>query len=120
MQSVLIPPSVTEPGSEPSLTSSDLGPTVEALVEELLNLHSTSAHFRSLFQSQILTQVFIDGYKVYVTRLAEVSEINARALRILEKVTHFGLALALDNSVAGSQKREVGIVLPSSGHFQKY
>lgn len=102
-----LPPSASEPGSRPRTSPSDQAPTIEALVEELLNLHSTVAQFRSIFQSQITTQLFVDGYKTFVKRLSDMPEINARALRILEKLTHFGLALALDNSVAGSQKREV-------------
>ncbi|EKM77777.1 hypothetical protein AGABI1DRAFT_121854 [Agaricus bisporus var. burnettii JB137-S8] len=86
--------------------------TVEALVEELLNLHSTVAQFRTVFQSQITTQLFVDGYKAFVKRLSVAPAINARALRILEKLTHFGLALALDNLVAGSQKREIMDTIP--------
>ncbi len=96
-----------EPGYRPPVVSADQVATMEALVEELLNLHSTLAQFRTIFQSQIATQSFADGYKTFVNKLIELPEINPRTARILEKLTHFGLALALDNSVAGSQKREV-------------
>lgn len=105
------PMTLDEPGSRPLMSSTDQVATIEALTEELLNLHSTLAQFRLIFQSQITTQLFIDGYKSFVKRLAQAPDINARTLRILEKLTHFGLALALDNAVAGSQKREV------RGHF---
>jgi len=98
---------------------SEQAATMEVLIENLLDLHSTTAQFRSLFQSHNTTQLFIDAYKSFVKSLTELSEINARALRILEKLTHFGLALALDNSVAGSQKREACVIdnaMPLEGH----
>jgi hypothetical protein len=103
-------PSQSGSGSQRSTSLFDQASMIETLVEELLNLHSTVAQFRSIFQSQITTQLFVDGYKTFVKRLSVAPEINARALRILEKLTHFGLALALDNMVAGSLKREVCVV----------
>lgn len=83
--------------------------TMEMLIEELLTLHASSSTFRHLFESQQTTQLFIDAYKSMVSKLAQASSINDWSLRILEKLTHFGLALALDNSVGGSQKREVNL-----------
>ena len=82
---------------------------MEVLIEELLTLHASSSTFRHLFESQQTTQLFIDAYKSMVSKLTQASSINDWSLRILEKLTHFGLALALDNSVGGSQKREVDI-----------
>ena len=82
---------------------------MEVLIEELLTLHASSSTFRHLFESQQTTQLFIDAYKSTVSKLTQASSINDWSLRILEKLTHFGLALALDNSVGGSQKREVNI-----------
>lgn len=82
---------------------------MEILVEELLTLHASSTTFRHLFESQQTTQLFIDAYKSMVTKLAGARSINDGNLRILEKLTHFGLALALDNAVGGSQKREVSL-----------
>lgn len=81
--------------------------TMEALIERLMNLHASSATFRQIFRSQQTTQLFVDAYKAFVSRVSEAPEINHWTSRILEKLTHFGLALALDNSVAGSQKQEV-------------
>jgi len=89
---------------------------MEQLVEELLTLHATSPTFRQMFQSQQTTQLFIDAYKAMVDKLSRVlaasgpshsNQINDWNIRILEKLTHFGLALALDNAVGGSQKRDV-------------
>jgi len=81
---------------------------MEILIEELLTLHATSSTFRQIFESQQTTQLFIDTYKSMVVKLSSASSINDWNIRILEKLTHFGLALALDNAVGGSQKREVG------------
>ncbi|KAF8184760.1 hypothetical protein BJ912DRAFT_973913 [Pholiota molesta] len=81
--------------------------TMEMLIEELLILHASSSTFRHLFESQQTTQLFIDAYKSMVAKLSGATRINEWNLRILEKLTHFGLALALDNSVGGSQKREI-------------
>jgi hypothetical protein len=115
-----IPSPASEPGSRAITPSPDQAATIEALTEELLSLHSTIPLFRSAFQSHNTTQLFIDGYKTFVNKLTEISEITAQPLRILEKLTHFGLALALDNSVAGSQKREVRVLssaFPSRTNF---
>ena len=80
---------------------------MENLIEELLTLHATSSTFRQIFESQQTTQLFIDSYKSLVDTLSSASSINDWNARILEKLTHFGLALALDNAVGGSQKRDV-------------
>jgi hypothetical protein len=81
---------------------------MENLIEELLTLHATSSTFRQIFESQPTTQLFIDTYKSLVDKLSSsASSINDWNARILEKLTHFGLALALDNAVGGTQKREV-------------
>jgi len=81
---------------------------MEILIEELLTLHATSSTFRQIFESQQTTQLFVDTYKSTVVKLSSARSINDWNIRILEKLTHFGLALALDNAVGGSQKREVG------------
>ncbi|KII85493.1 hypothetical protein PLICRDRAFT_44793 [Plicaturopsis crispa FD-325 SS-3] len=81
--------------------------TVEALVEELIELHSSSPTFRQVFRSQQTTQLFVDGYKEFVSSVSLAQEINQKTVRLLEKLTHFGLTLALDPTVAGPQKREI-------------
>ncbi|KAF9449865.1 beach-domain-containing protein [Macrolepiota fuliginosa MF-IS2] len=107
-----VPASSPESGLQPVMSSTSHLTTIEALTEELLNLHSTVAQFRLIFQSQITTQLFVDGYKTFAKRLSQMPEINAGSMRVLEKLTHFGLALALDNAVAGSQKREIMDTVP--------
>lgn len=79
---------------------------MEVLVEELIDLHTSSAAFRQIFESQQTTKLFVDAYKRFVKKVASV-EVNQRTMRLIEKLNHLGLALALDNAVAGSQKREV-------------
>ncbi|KAF5354041.1 hypothetical protein D9756_006953 [Leucocoprinus leucothites] len=109
-----VPSSASDLGSRAVTPSPDQAATMETLTEELLNLHSTVTQFRSAFQSHNTTQLFVDAYKTFVKTLADLPEINATALRILEKLTHFGLALALDSAVAGSQKREILDVIPTA------
>ncbi|KAJ7052675.1 beach-domain-containing protein [Mycena amicta] len=92
---------------ETSNTSWAVESTMEVLIEELIDLHASSNGFREVFKSQQTTQLFVNSYKTFVLRVTSAAQINARTIRILEKMTHFGLGLALDNSVAGSQKREI-------------
>ncbi|KAJ7579061.1 beach-domain-containing protein [Mycena floridula] len=80
--------------------------TVEVLIEELMDLHGSSASFRQIFESQQTTKLFVDAYKAFISKVA-LLDVNHRTIRLIEKLSHFGLALALDNAVAGSQKREI-------------
>jgi hypothetical protein len=90
---------------------------MEALVEELMDLHATSPTFRQVFQSQQTTQLFVDAYKGFVSKIAGVDNINEWTRRILDKITHFGLALALDPVISGSQKREVSLFYLAKTHL---
>lgn len=97
----------------------DTEATVEMMLETMMKLHSSSSTFRELFRSQQATQMFIDAYKNSVESLkAQLTEgggiVNDRMMRIMEKLSHLGLALALDNAVAGAQKREILDVLQSA------
>jgi hypothetical protein len=87
---------------------------VEAILEELVLLQSSSPTFRQLFESQQTTQMFIKAFRSFVTSLPSTSEIPQHHIRISEKLMHFGLTLSLDNVVAGAQKREVCLLLPLS------
>jgi hypothetical protein len=89
---------------------------MEVLIEELMDLHASSSTFRLVFRSQHTTQLFIDSYKSFVSSTSSSSELNPRIIRILEKLNHFGLSLALDNAVASPQKREVSRGCPCQNH----
>ena len=80
---------------------------VEAILEELVHLQSSCPTFRELFESQQITQTFIQAFQSFITRLSSFREISRYHIRTSEKLMHFALTLALDNAVAGSQKREV-------------
>ena len=69
------------------------------LVEEMMSLHASSATFREIFRSQQTTQLFIEAYKAYVSKLSSAIHINQWTTRIFDKLTHFTLALTLDNAV---------------------
>ncbi|THV04025.1 beach-domain-containing protein [Dendrothele bispora CBS 962.96] len=88
--------------------------TMELLVERLMNLHASSSTFRQIFQSQQTTQLFVNAYKDFVAKISGNSVLNEYTIRILEKLAHLGLALALDNVVAGAQKREILGILQSA------
>ncbi|KAJ7052698.1 hypothetical protein C8F01DRAFT_1261486 [Mycena amicta] len=79
--------------------------TMEVLNEELVDLLASSNGLAS------------GSYKTFVLRVTSAAQINARTIGILEKMTHFGLGLALDNSVADAQRREVSFApLYDSSH----
>lgn len=87
---------------------------MEILVEELMHLHTCSISFRDVFKSQQATQIFISGYNNFVQKASALSTpLDAWTMRIADKLSHLGLALALDTNVAGSQKREVRCSLVS-------
>lgn len=85
---------------------------VEHLLEELINLQSTSPSFRQVFKSQQTTSLVIGAYKAFVASAASGSLLEGTSVRILEKMNHFVLSLALDNTVATAQKQEVMMSLP--------
>ncbi|GLB40924.1 putative WD40 repeats [Lyophyllum shimeji] len=87
---------------------------MENLVEEMMDLHASSTTFRQVFKSQQATQIFVDAYKTFVAKVTASARVNQWTRRILEKVTHLGLALALDPFIAGGQKREILDALQSA------
>ncbi|KAA1472737.1 beach-domain-containing protein [Dentipellis sp. KUC8613] len=94
-------------GLDPNAETADSEPIAEALLEELVNLQSTSPTFREIFRSQLTTQQFLDAFKAFVQAISTAPEITQKTVHLMEKVMHFGLTLALDNAVNGNQKREI-------------
>ncbi|KAI0360774.1 beach-domain-containing protein [Trametes cingulata] len=88
--------------------------TVEHLLEALIDVHSCSPTFREVFKSHAVTQSFIDAYKMFATSVAHALEIDQGTVRVLEKLSHLGLSIALDNAVAVSQKQEIMDVLQAA------
>lgn len=81
--------------------------SMENLLEEIMDLHASSSTFRELFKSQQTTQLFVDTFKTFVDKLKAASGLNQQTRRILEKISHFVLALAFEPFTSGSQKNEV-------------
>ncbi|KAH9896772.1 beach-domain-containing protein [Cubamyces lactineus] len=88
--------------------------TVEHLLEALIDIHSSSPTFREVFRSNAVTQSFIDAYKMFATSVAHSAEIDQGTVRVLEKLSHLGLSIALDNAVAVGQKQEIMDVLQAA------
>ena len=80
---------------------------MEVLVEELIDLHSSSLSFRELFKSQQTTALLVTACQSFVNTVASSSETRKRTIRILEKLTHLVLMLALDTHVDAALKQEV-------------
>lgn len=107
---ILIKNCLTDSNDLPWATES----LMERLIERLVTLHASSGTFRQTFESLQATQLFIDAYNGILVRLTSVlanaegdRHVNGWSVRILEKLSHFGLALALDKAVGGAQKQEV-------------
>ncbi|KAF8584664.1 beach-domain-containing protein [Ramaria rubella] len=80
---------------------------MEVLVEELIDLHSSSPSFRELFKSQQTTGLLVDACKPFVTKVAGDNGARTRLVRLLEKITHLVLMLALDIHVDAIHKQEL-------------
>ncbi|KAH9919489.1 beach-domain-containing protein [Epithele typhae] len=85
----------------------------EHLLEALIETHSASPTFREVFRSNTITQQFIEAYKMYSSSVAQSYEIDEGTVRVLEKLSHLGLSIALDNAVASNLKQEIMNVLQS-------
>jgi hypothetical protein len=84
---------------------------IEALLEELIQLHPNSPTFRQIFKSTQTTEMFLDAYKSFTTGVKSLTEIGQSTIALMDKVSHFALALALDSSVATAQQQEVSFSL---------
>ncbi|CCM01781.1 uncharacterized protein FIBRA_03848 [Fibroporia radiculosa] len=88
--------------------------TVESLLEELIQYHSTIPTFRHVFKSQAITLSFIEAYQSLVTSVSMAGDLYPDFIRILEKLSHLGLSIVLDNNVSNSQKGEIMEILQSA------
>lgn len=90
-----------------------LDSSMEVLVEELIDLHSSSLGFRELFKSHQTTSLLIDACKSFANNISRNAVIRAKTIRLTEKVTHLVLMLALDNNVDAAHKQEASSSAPS-------
>ena len=91
-------------GSTPStISEADL----EALLETLIQLHSTSPSFKQIFKSTQITQQFVGAHLAFVSTVKALPEISQRVTSLMDKMCHFAVALALDSSVSETQQTEV-------------
>ncbi|KAG8908740.1 hypothetical protein FRB99_002978 [Tulasnella sp. 403] len=105
------------PHADPSVSlSSAAESSTEVLAEELIELHSASPSFRSLFQGKPTVAAFIKTCKSFIVRVAEGDHLRARTIRISEKLTHLVLMLALDTGVDPVQKDELMEIMRISQH----
>jgi hypothetical protein len=51
----------------------------------------------------------VDAYKAFVVAVSSSTVINLRAIKLLEKISHFSSTLFLDDDVYDPQKRDVCI-----------
>ena len=79
---------------------------MEVLVEELIDLHSSSLSFRELFKSHQNTALLVDACRSFVARVAVDPMMRTKAVRILKKVTQLVLMLALDNKHVNSMHNQ--------------
>ena len=101
-------------GSIYSHDSYSVSSAMEVLVEELSDLHSSTASFRGLFRSKQTTSLYLDACRSFVSKLADVPHLKDRTERLVGKVSNLTLMLALDNAVDGNQKREVSLLEPQA------
>jgi len=80
---------------------------MEVLLEELIDLHSSSLSFRELFKSHQTIGFLVVACRSFVAIIANDLEARQRTIRILEKLTHLVLMVALDNNVDAVHKQEV-------------
>jgi len=99
-------------GSIYSHDSYSVSSAMEVLVEELSDLHSSTAQFRELFRSKQTTSLFLDACRSFVTKMADVPHIKDKTERLVRKISNLTLMLALDNAVDANQKREVRLLEP--------
>lgn len=79
----------------------------ELLLEELLSLQLSCPTFRQVYKSQQTIEIFVQAFRSFVKALNSAVFIEQRTIRMLEKLMHFGVTIAMDNVVAGNQKAEV-------------
>ena len=82
---------------------------VEPLIETLMEQQSASLAFRELFKSKLNVGILIDSYTNFVGYCSTIQANEQSYIRILEKMNHLLLSLALDTGIDAQQKQEVRV-----------
>ncbi len=80
---------------------------MEFLLEELMNLQSSSLSFRQLFKSQQLAVLVTEAYQYVAEKASANCLLDRNFVRILEKMNHFVVSLTLDKNIPSTQKSKV-------------
>lgn len=73
---------------------------MEALVEQLIELHASSETFRIAFRTKCVIS-FISTMKVYMPRASQLNHLaNELDIRLSDKLLHLTMMLTLDTSMA--------------------
>lgn len=80
---------------------------MEVLIEELIDLHSSSPTFRHIFKTKVVTAIFITSTRSFITKIASIPGTHPRSTRLSDKLCHLALMLSLDSNVDPNQKKEV-------------
>jgi hypothetical protein len=80
---------------------------MEVLVEELIDLHSSTSTFRQLFRSNQTSSVLVTACQVFISKIYEFPQARGRTERLLEKVITLVNVVASDGGVDDKQKEQV-------------
>jgi len=119
--------SVTSHGNVFSHEGYSVTSAMEVLVEELIDLHSSSSTFRQLFRSKQTSSILVTACQVFISKIYEFSQARGRTERLLEKVITLVNIIASDGTVDDQQKEQVSFleycrtssnVIPASRYCQ--
>jgi hypothetical protein len=108
----LMPPTtptngVTSHGMVYSHESYSVISAMEVLVEELIDLHSSTSTFRQLFRSKQTTDILLRACQTFISKIFEFSQLRGKTDRLFEKVTTLVALLASDNHMDVEQVKQV-------------
>lgn len=96
----------------------------DAILEELIDLHSSSPTFRYAFKSKSMSGSFIALAKSFIVQNTAQQRIVIRAntARIADKLCHLAMMMTLEGALEPSQRHEVrfqGVIdLPDPHTYQ--
>lgn len=83
---------------------------MEVLVEELIDLHSSTSTFRQLFKSKQTTSILLNACQSFIARIYESPQSRGKVERLIEKITTLVAAIAADAPVDEDEKEQVSLV----------